>query len=291
MSPFARLVTLVRAHGVAALVTVSKTFGSAPREVGAWMAVRADGGFHGTIGGGRLEWEVLQIAREALAAGRGPRRIIDRALGPDLGQCCGGRVVLNVETFDKTDLADLDARASEAEPNLSVPVLLFGAGHVGRALALALAPLPFQLRWIDSRAEAFPSHIPANAETVISHTPEAEILNAPNGAFIVIMTHDHALDLAIVAAALRRDDLGYIGMIGSATKRARFGKRLAELGFNDMARARLICPIGLPSIAGKQPPVIAASVVAQLLEARPVAPTQPLQITAILRSDVIHDQN
>ena len=265
-TPWLRLIGLVEAHGAAALVTVARTLGSAPREVGAWMAVRPDGAFHGTIGGGRLEWEALAIARELLASGTCEPRSIDRALGPDLGQCCGGRVVLTVEPFGRADLPLLRARAAEPTADPRRPVLLFGAGHVGRALAMALAPLPFRLRWIDSRDEAFPSLVPANADPVTTATPEAEIAGAPAGAFVLVMTHDHALDLAVTAAALRRDDLPFVGLIGSATKRARFGRRLAELGLGEAAHARLVCPVGLPGIAGKEPAVIAASVAAQLLE-------------------------
>lgn len=275
-NPWTRLIDLVETHGAAALVMVEHTFGSAPREVGAWMAVRPDGAFHGTIGGGRLEWEALAIARETLASrSREPRRI-DRALGPDLGQCCGGRVLLLIEPFGAADLPVLRSRAAEPMADPRKPVLLFGAGHVGRALAMALAPLPFRLRWIDSRADAFPALVPANAEPVTTATPEAEIVAAPAGAFVLVMTHDHALDLAVTAAALRRDDLPFVGLIGSATKRARFGKRLAELGLSEAAHARLVCPIGLPGIAGKEPAVIAASVAAQLLEqAEAMAPITP----------------
>lgn len=265
-TPWLRLIDLVEAHGTAALVTVVLTQGSAPREEGAWMAVRPDGAFHGTIGGGRLEWEALAIAREMLASGSRASRGIDRALGPDLGQCCGGRVHLLIQPFTAADLPVLRSRASEPMLDPRRPVLLFGAGHVGRALAMALAPLPFRLRWIDSRSEAFPALVPANAEPVTTATPEAEIADAPAGSFVVVMTHDHALDLAVTAAALRRGDLPFVGLIGSATKRARFGRRLAELGLSEAAHARLVCPIGLPGIAGKEPAVIAASVTAQLLE-------------------------
>ncbi|MFN3685968.1 XdhC family protein, partial [Salinarimonas sp.] len=111
MRAFERVAEMVRAHGAAALVRVIAVRGSAPREAGAWMAVRADGAFHGTIGGGELEWRALALAREALARGRGPMRRIDQSLGPDLGQCCGGRVILHVETFDARDLPELDELA------------------------------------------------------------------------------------------------------------------------------------------------------------------------------------
>jgi xanthine dehydrogenase accessory factor len=305
-------------HGAAAMVSVHRVMGSAPREEGARLVMRPDGAFHGTIGGGRLEWEALAAARQALAAGRGSTRFVDQALGPDLGQCCGGHVTLLIETFDRRDGEELerlakaeeegafeiecwldDGRVERAQPSplsgggwpaacprqavpppqregswrehygeTPTPLLLFGAGHVGRALALALAPLPFAIRWIDSRAEAFPPHIPANASLVRTDDPAAEIAAAPSGAFALVMTHDHALDLAVTAAALRRLDLPFVGLIGSATKRARFEKRFRELGIAQGRIQELVCPIGLPSIAGREPAVIAASAAAQLLQAR-----------------------
>jgi xanthine dehydrogenase accessory factor len=320
LNPWARLAEIVAAHGAGALVTVHEARGSAPRDAGARLVVRPDGAFHGTIGGGRLEWEALHAARAALAEGRGPARAIVQALGPDLGQCCGGRVTLLVETFDRRDAPGIEALArgeGEAEcrwdegrvkravipspvqeeggprvsegrervwatgawsssvrqaqsdrdaggahllptppeggPTLSLngrgkawreplapaltPLALFGAGHVGRAMALALAPLPFAVRWIDSRDDAFPAHIPANAAPVLAPDPAAEAAALPADALVVIMTHDHALDLAVTAAALRRG-FPFVGLIGSDTKRARFERRLAELGLPRSGSAR-----------------------------------------------------
>jgi xanthine dehydrogenase accessory factor len=267
------------------------------------MAVRPDGAFHGTIGGGQLEFLMLDIAREMLTAGRGPARLVDQALGPDLGQCCGGRVKILIETYDKRDLDDIApfvemestgrlfevecrmeggrvrrelASEADAAPGAEwrethgedrTPVLLFGAGHVGRALVLALAPLPFSVRWLDDRENAFPSHVPANAAAVHMRSPEAEIAEAGPDSLILVMTHDHPLDMAITAAALRRG-FPYVGLIGSATKRARFEKRFRELGLPQERVASLVCPIGISGIADKDPAVIAASVTAQLLQVR-----------------------
>ena len=147
------------------------------------------------------------------------------------------------------------------------PVALFGAGHVGRALVLALAPLPFAVRWIDSRDGAFPQHVPANAAPVLSSDPAAEVGSLPADSLVVVMTHEHPLDLAITAAALRRD-FPFVGLIGSESKRARFEKRFREVGIAQARIDALACPIGLPGIAGKEPAIIAASVVAQLLQLR-----------------------
>ncbi|MFL5159714.1 MAG: xanthine dehydrogenase accessory protein XdhC [Microvirga sp.] len=298
-----QLTDFVTRHGSAALITVHDVKGSAPREAGAHMVVRPDGAFHGTIGGGQLEFRMLDIAREMLTAGRGPARIVDQALGPDLGQCCGGRVKILIETFDRRDMEDLaplveaEARGGlfevecrleegrvrrefssavgddrwtgwrETHGEVRTPVLLFGAGHVGRALVLSLAPLPFALRWLDDRDDAFPAHLPLNAKAVRMWDPEAEIAEAKPDSIILVMTHDHPLDMAITAAALRRD-FPYVGLIGSATKRARFEKRFRELGIPEETIRSLVCPIGLPGIEDKDPAVIAASVTAQLLQVR-----------------------
>ena len=146
------------------------------------------------------------------------------------------------------------------------PVWLFGAGHVGRALMLALAPLPFEVTWIDERADAFPAAAPANVRTVRSADPAGEVARAPAGALIVVMTHSHARDLAIVHAALAAGRFGYVGLIGSASKRARFTRRLREAGVPDTRIAKLVCPIGLSTIGSKHPAAIAAGVAVQLLE-------------------------
>jgi xanthine dehydrogenase accessory factor len=268
MIAWRRLADMVAEHGAAALVTVKSAQGSTPREAGARMIVRPDGAFHGSIGGGQLEWQALVAAREALSAGRGPARLLDKVLGPDLGQCCGGRVTLLIETFDSRDAERLAVLAEEREDESRTALLLFGAGHVGRALILALAPLPFAVRWIDGRKDAFPSHIPANVVPVQTGNPEAELAPAEPGSFVLVMTHEHPLDLAITAAALRRDDLPFVGLIGSATKRARFERRFRQLGIAEARIRTLVCPIGVPGIAGKEPAVIAAAVAAQLLAER-----------------------
>lgn len=308
MRVWRKLADIVAAHGAAALVSVHEAKGSAPREAGACMAVRPDGAFHGTIGGGRLEFRMLDIAREmlaqqALSREKAPARFVDQALGPDLGQCCGGRVRILIETFDREDLDDLaplvaaeegggpfevecrieDGRVKrdlssavgddrwtgwrETHGERLSPVLLFGAGHVGRALVLALAPLPFSVRWLDDREDAFPAHLPANARAVNLRDVEAEIAQAPPDAMILVMTHDHPLDMAAAAAALRRD-FPYVGLIGSATKRARFERRFREMGIAEARIRALVCPIGIPGVADKDPAVIAACVAAQLLQMR-----------------------
>ena len=307
MRAFRRLIDAIEAEGSAALVTLARVEGSSPREAGVRMVVRPSGGFHGTIGGGTLEFTALEAASEALRSGRGPARRRSVALGPELGQCCGGRVEWRVETFDKRDLDDLSAlaiaeggasstlaarlgpdgrvqrrtlRPSAGERRLARltdenwteplgvvarAVYLFGAGHVGRALALALAPLPFAVRWIDPRRDAFPTHAPANVTLIHATEPSAELASAPDSALVVVFTHSHALDLEIVAEALRVERFGYVGLIGSATKRARFLSQMRAAGLTEVQLARLVCPIGVPGLESKDPAVIAASTAAQLL--------------------------
>ena len=244
-----------------ALVRVVETEGSTPREVGAAMAVCRDGRTYGTIGGGTFEYEAIAEACQLLAGEvAGPLRRLWH-LGPDLGQCCGGRVTTLTERI-------VPGGAAAAAKALTTPVLLFGAGHVGRAVALALAPLPFRIRWIDPRPEAFPALVVRSATAVVAKDPVEEVGAAAQDSFLLVMTHSHALDFAIIDAALRRDDFDYVGLIGSATKRARFLSRLRDAGLDDAARARLVCPIGLPRLDSKEPAVIAASVAADLLMRR-----------------------
>ena len=158
------------------------------------------------------------------------------------------------------------------------PVWLFGAGHVGRALMLALAPLPFEVTWIDERADAFPAAMPANVRALRSADPAGEVARAPAGALIVVMTHSHARDLAVVHAALAAGRFGYVGLIGSASKRARFTRRLRESGVPEARVAKLVCPIGLPTIGSKHPAAIAAGVAVQLLQQDEALATSAAQV-------------
>ncbi len=256
-------------HEPAVLVTVGKTRGSVPREAGAWMAIfqGATGGAIGTIGGGHLEWDAMHQARESLATPGAAGRSWEQAvvLGPSLGQCCGGALVLRFEQVDASHAEALHARLREGHS----PLALFGGGHVGRAIVQALAPLPFDVTWIDSRDEVFPADLPAHVHAEHSDPVHMAVRDLVAGSAVLIMSFSHAEDLDIVAACLQRQrerhDLGFIGLIGSRTKWATFRHRLEERGFDADELARITCPIGLPGITGKEPAVIAASVVAQLL--------------------------
>jgi xanthine dehydrogenase accessory factor len=250
------LSALAEAGADAVLVTVMEARGSTPREAGAKMVVTADA-LHDTIGGGHLELKAIELARDLLRAAPIPAAPVTQrfALGPSLGQCCGGEAVLLFEAI--------------RPPGFHVA--LFGAGHVGKALVRLLGDLPCRVSWIDPREAMFPEARPANVATLVADEPEEEVAALPAGAFVLVMTHSHPLDQRIVEAALRREDLPYVGLIGSATKRARFLRRLAARGIGESQLARLTCPIGIVGVGGKHPAEIAISVAAQLLRVRDAA--------------------
>jgi xanthine dehydrogenase accessory factor len=302
---WARIHETIERHGIAGLVSVIDSAGSVPRESGARIVVQPGGGFFGSIGGGRLEYEAIAAARAVLSAGRGQAQFRDWPLGPNLGQCCGGMVRTLTETFDANDLATVrrfqeaekagafatrsalgkDGRIAralapqaaageqmgmaavpfdktffvEAFGEATTPVRLFGAGHVGRAVVLALAPLPFTVRWIDSRPDQFPQYVPQNVVTVCTDAVDRELAEASRDAMVIVMTHSHPLDFDITAKALQRGTFEVVGLIGSETKRARFVHWARQAGVTDSQLDRLVCPIGIPQIKGKEPAVIAAA--------------------------------
>lgn len=241
-------------------VQVKQTRGSAPREAGTRMWVSATE-THGTIGGGNLEYTALKIAREMLLSGE-THRSRKFALGDALGQCCGGAVTLEFSRKEKI----------EADP-VEMDVALFGAGHVGRELAAILGRLPCRLTWIDPRPDAFPAGVCANTRVVIEEEPAWMVDEAPADAYYLVMTHSHALDLEIVERVLKRNDVRFLGLIGSDTKAAKFRARLKARGIDS---SRLVCPVGLFK-AGKHPAEVAVSIAAQLIalgttERAPAAP-------------------
>jgi xanthine dehydrogenase accessory factor len=254
-------------------VTVQSHRGSVPREAGAWMAVFAQGQA-GTIGGGHLEWQALSEARARLA-GKAGAPTLSFALGPSLGQCCGGEVALGFEHVTAADIPRLQAQFSQARSALPC-VALFGGGHVGRALVQTLANLPLQLHWVDSRDEIFPDPLPAHVRAEHSDPVQAAVADLAPGSLVVVMSFSHAEDLEVVAACLTRQrmraDLPFIGLIGSQSKWAAFRHRLEARGFTAAELALLTCPIGVPGIAGKAPEVIAVAVAAQLLQALSLSP-------------------
>lgn len=249
----------------AVLVRVLAVQGSTPREPGAWMVVFAQDAV-GSIGGGHLEWQAMALARTHLTDQAWPGTVQRCALGPSLGQCCGGVVQL---AYERPTRHSLEALQLQGQSGLT-PVALFGAGHVGQAIVRALQPLPFRLTWVDSRDGVFPVTVLASSvHKEVSAPIQGAVPGLATGSRVLIMSYSHAEDLDIVAACLQRQretqDLPFIGLIGSRSKWGRFRQRLQVRGFSEAELTHVTCPIGLTGIAGKQPAVIAASVAAQLL--------------------------
>jgi xanthine dehydrogenase accessory factor len=247
--------------GVPAMdVQVLSHRGSVPRGAGTHMLVTRDAVF-GTIGGGHLELTAIAQARQWLAAGDTTPHDAEFALGPSLGQCCGGALTLRTQRLGDAALAAWRDNA----PRFFLQ--LYGAGHVGRAIVTLLAGIDCRVQWIDERDSEFPPRpLPPHIERLCVEPVEAEVAQAPSGAHYLVLTHSHDLDLRITEAILRRGDFAYLGLIGSRTKRARFVHRFEERGVPAEAIGRMTCPIGVPGIAGKEPEVIAVAVVAQLLQ-------------------------
>jgi len=268
-------------HADGVLVSVASVEGSGPREVGAWMAV-FEHAVVNTIGGGHLEFQAIDEARALLrhpmgatvASHQDPSLTVRYALGPALGQCCGGVVHMRFERICAADAEQLKQRLLAA----AQPVALFGGGHVGKALIDVLSRLPYKVMWIDSRDEIFPAQLPINVACEHSHPVQAAVADVPAGSAVLIMSFSHAEDLDVVAACLKRQreqhDLRYIGLIGSKTKWATFRHRLEARGFTQQELAWVTCPIGVPGITGKEPEVIAVAVAAQLLQL-PEGPALP----------------
>jgi xanthine dehydrogenase accessory factor len=290
----------VAEQGRVARVVIAAFKGSSPREVGAAMLVW-QGGQSGTIGGGALEWQACAQARTMLAQGPS-RKLGHEALGPKLGQCCGGVVTLLTEVFDADAVTalpqDIYARpvgnstkplavsrmldAGRGQGRMPAPTLvqgwmvepvtaparpvwIWGAGHVGRAIVAVLAPLPgVAITWVDVDASRFPPDVPPGVVVVPATDPALLAAHAPLDAQHLILTYSHALDLALCHAMLTRG-FARCGVIGSRSKWARFRARLAALGHGPTAIARIDCPIGNPTL-GKHPQMIAIGVATSLLQ-------------------------
>lgn len=256
-----RLAAFLDANPRVVAIRVTEAAGSTPREEGAWMLVGSSGSF-GTIGGGQMEFLAIERAQRILA-GAADEGATEIPLGPEIGQCCGGRVTLGFSLLDgegRRALSEDAERAEAAWPH----VVVFGAGHVGRALAAALSLLPVRASVVETRPEAL-AGLPDTIARHLAAVPEETVRAAPAGSAFVVLTHDHALDFLIVAEALRRGDAAYVGMIGSATKRETFRRWwLKDAGGEPAALDRLTCPLG-GTTADKRPAIIAALTVADIV--------------------------
>lgn len=256
------------------LVTVAAVRGHAPREAGAKMVVSPKETWD-SVGGGNLEATAVERARALLACGASTPelltlRLTDRAPNEYGRQCCGGEVTLLLEPL------------RTVQPTLAV----FGVGHVGLELARLLSRLEVDLHLIDSRAaQLTPERLaplqdgPARLHVHHAPIPEMVLAELPPSTHLVILTHDHAEDAALCDAALRRPDLGFVGLIGSRVKWARFREQLRSLGHTEADLARITTPIGLPGIRGKSPAIIALSVAAQLQTVLGAAEAVPFPAT------------
>ncbi|WP_313027194.1 xanthine dehydrogenase accessory protein XdhC [Brucella sp.] len=245
------------------LIEVTDVKGSAPRDAGAWMLVARDMIFR-TIGGGQLEYMAIDHARKILAGGRDSP--MDVPLGPEIGQCCGGRVGLSFRRVNRGLAEDLVAKV-DAEIATRPHIYVFGAGHVGDALAYSLSLTPVRVILVDTREAELMAVDAPGVETCLAAMPEQVVRSAPPGSAFIVLTHDHALDFLIVVEALQRDDALYVGMIGSKSKKATFKNWLKrEIGSDDLFE-NLVCPVGGSVVKDKRPEVIAALAAAEVLTA------------------------
>jgi xanthine dehydrogenase accessory factor len=234
----------------------------------------------GTIGGGHVEFEAIAEARALLKDRDSTAEAYEKryVLGPSLGQCCGGVMVLCYQKYSclGNKYAGYIQNIPKNEVFKSIPspkhqnVALFGGGHVGKAIVNILSTLPMQVMWIDSRDEIFPAELPSNVVCEHSDPVQAAVNDLAADSHVLIMSFSHAEDLDIVAACLLRQreraDLPFVGLIGSKTKWATFRHRLEDRGFSAAELAHITCPIGVDGVKGKEPEVIAVSVAAQLLK-------------------------
>ena len=313
-------------------VVVARIEGSAPREAGACMWV-GEHNFEGTIGGGRLEYEALEHARELLSASPDLPNWHQEGrswpLGPRLGQCCGGMVHLLFQLVNMTELEEYHEQMAQADqmsllvhavdesmpplligdrhelhwlpffvgqlatkqlrgegprkpelvgefseecwfieplPTPRKPLFIYGAGHVGRAIVKSVEDLDFAVTWVDTHKHRFPQNISFDIDKIVAQHPQHIASKAPAGTYHLILTYSHEIDFELCATLLAQNSFGFLGLIGSKTKRARFIKRLRERGIVEQALSRLTCPIGIDDIRGKQPASIAVAVAAQLLQ-------------------------
>ena len=233
-----------------AIVTLLSTAGSTPRAGGSKIVICEEHSYD-SIGGGQLEFLACQRAREMMLTGLDCQEIKQFSLGAQAQQCCGGAVTLLFECF----------------AGAQIPLTIFGAGHVARALIPIIADLPFRVNWVDSRADIFAgidNH--SSVQQQISLQPQAVIDELQDNSYVLVLTHDHILDFKLIKKLLQQDRWGFLGLIGSENKARRFSARLKAEGINESQLQALHCPVGMPQVKGKLPMEIAVSIAAQLIE-------------------------
>lgn len=233
-----------RAHVIA---TVIHTQGSAPRDGGSKMVIDAEETYD-SVGGGQLEFLIVQRARELIGENLACQRLEAFPLAAEAAQCCGGNVTVMLECIPACDWQ----------------IVLMGSGHVGQALLRILGDLPCRITLVDSRPEMAPATLPENAEFVLSSNPGGQVDELPDDAWVLIFTHEHRLDFDLCCRLLRQWRWQFVGLIGSQTKAERFRVRLRNEGFSGDEIARIACPVGLAQVKGKHPMEVAVSIAAQL---------------------------
>jgi xanthine dehydrogenase accessory factor len=260
------LLTLSKTGEPFVIVTITQVRGHAPRDAGTKMIVTKDK-VYGSVGGGNLEQTAINQSRDLLFSfrrGEGPLSptniapiTLTMTLNPKEGeygiQCCGGEVTLLLEPMNP------------ARPTVAI----FGAGHVGWALVHVLSMLPIVIYLVDSRAEQLAQTLPSEPKAKINlqhqDVPESFLSSLPSQSHVLVLTHDHAEDIAILDMALRREDLGFLGLIGSSVKWAHFQQELKKQGHSEETLQRITTPIGVAGVPGKSPQAIAIATAAQLL--------------------------
>ena len=231
----------------------------------------------GTIGGGELEYRTTKEALKLLLNSNQKNKTLKFPLGPSLGQCCGGYVKIELIKFNngKNLLKKFDLKNQIINQNENL--YIFGAGHVGSSLVNKLDGVGFNVFLIDSRENILSKIETKNINKILSKNHEIIINNAPSKSFFIIMTHSHQLDLSICSNILNKNNSSFIGLIGSETKKIKFYKRLEDLGYNKKIVEKIECPIGNKRIAGKEPDVIAISIIARLLEYKTIINTKEIK--------------
>ena len=230
------------------LITILGVQGSTPRDSGTKMLVTTEESYS-TIGGGHLEYKAIAAARQMLQEKTETQKIEHFPLAAKLGQCCGGSATLLFETF----------------AGCKLNIMVFGAGHVGKALTSILAQLPCRVHWVDSREDYFPEQLANNVTAVVNENPADEVASMPAGAYYIVMTHSHQMDFEICRSLLKRDDVRYAGLIGSESKWLRFTKRFEHRGYTSEHYQTLRCPVGLSSVPGKLPIEVAVSIAGEII--------------------------